>query len=252
MPKPTADLALMTELRDAYARNDTRAINRFIAAIAKHVDKTLGYATRTYPDADSAKNAALYDMVSEHGVNRWLNEWDAGLKAYAANIGRSREARDAALLTRKIVATDAAYSSRSTSLDAHIEAHGDRFAGAKTLDQLDAERRREVRTVREGFERAATGTLTDKQTAAVLRYANLHTNNTPEQMATRTEAAAALLIDRHALRMRLERVTRTVEQDAAFRLSVGLLVDAVDRVDREAAESQLARARKALSTAVSA
>lgn len=252
MPKPTADLALMTELRDAYARNDTRAINRFIAAIAKHVDKTLGYATRTYPDADSAKNAALYDMVSEHGVNRWLNEWDAGLKAYAANIGRSREARDAALLTRKIVATDAAYSSRSTSLDAHIEAHGDRFAGAKTLGQLDAERRREIRTVREGFTRSATGTLTKKQTEAVLRYANLHTDNAPEQMATRTEAAAALLIDRHALRMRLERVTRAIESDAAFRESIGHLVDDVDRVEREAAESQLAHARKALSKAVAA
>lgn len=230
---------LMEDLRTAHDRHDAKAVNRLITKVwGLHGDK-MQSATRSFPDGEAAAWAALHQMTSRGGVRLYLAAWTEGLEAYAVVVAKqSRVVRDAGLLSRKIVRDDAAYSSRSSSLDAFIEAHGDRVRSARTLEQLEAEQRRETRAVREGFERISD-TLTDKQRAAVLRYANLHVDTAEPKMASHEDAASSLRITRQSLDDRLDLAAQKVENDPAFRARLAAVCDVEpDRIDRAATENQ--------------
>lgn len=245
------DRALMQALNAAHSRGDSRAVNRLITKVWEQHGDTMKRATRSFPDGEAAAWAALEQMTRRGGVRFFLAAWQGSLEAYAVLIARqSRAVRDAGLLSRKIVRDDAAYASRSTSLDGLIEAHGDHLRGAETLEALEAERQRDTRAMRAGFERIAgpqgegeeTALLTEKQRAAVIRYANLHVDNAEPEMATKQAAAKSMRISRQALTRKLDAVTAKVEEDAALRLALGRLVGDVERVEREAAESRVRRA----------
>lgn len=236
------DLALMQALSAAHSRGDSRTVNRLITKVWKQHGETLKRATRSFPDGEAAAWAALEQMTRRGGVRFFLAAWQSSLEAYAVLIARqSRAVRDAGLLSRKIVRDDAAYASRSTSLDGLIEAHGDHIRGAQTLEALEAERQRDTRAMREGFERIS-GSLTAKQRAAVIRYANLHKDDAEAEMATKQAAAESLRISRQVFTRKLDAVTAKVEKDSALRLALGRLVDDVERVEREADESRERRA----------
>lgn len=245
------DRALMEALSAAHDRRDARAINRLVTKVWERHGERIQRATRSFPDGEAAAWAALQQMTSRGGVRLYLAAWRKSLEAYAVTVAtRSRVARDAGLLSKKIVRDDAAYASRSASLDALIESHGDYIRGPRTLEALEAERRRETREMREGFERIAgpqgegeeTARLTEKQRAAVIRYANLHKDDAEAEMATKQAAAQSLRISRQVLTRKLDAVTAKVEKDAALRLALGRLVEDEDRVEREAAESRERRA----------
>lgn len=238
IPATPEERDLMERLRDALDRCDSRAINRLIDEVYAHVERTLRGVTRTYPDSEAAVWAALEQITSRGGVRLWLATWTAGLKTYAATVARrSRHALDAGLIGEKAKG-DAMYSTRSTSLDALIEMHGDRMKGAKTLDQLDAEQRRETRVVREGFTRIS-GSLTDKQRAAVLRYANLHVDAIRTGLAEHEESAISLRIARSVFDRRLDAAARKVEKDAVFQDRLAALCDVeTSRVQRAALANQ--------------
>lgn len=236
------DLALMQALSAAHSRGDSRTVNRLITKVWKQHGETLKRATRSFPDGEAAAWAALEQMTRRGGVRFFLAAWQSSLEAYAVLIARqSRAVRDAGLLSRKIVRDDAAYASRSTSLDGLIEAHGDHIRGAQTLEALEAERQRDTRAMREGFERIG-GSLTAKQRAAVIRYANLHKDDAEAEMATKQAAAESLRISRQVFTRKLDAVTAKVEKDAALRTALGRLVGDEERVEREAAESRERRA----------
>lgn len=236
------DLALMQALSAAHGRGDSRTVNRLVTKVWERHGETLKRATRSFPDGEAAAWAALEQMTRRGGVRFFLAAWQSSLEAYAVLIARqSRAVRDAGLLSRKIVRDDAAYASRSTSLDGLIEAHGDHIRGAQTLEALEAERQRDTRAMREGFERIG-GSLTAKQRAAVIRYANLHKDDAEAEMATKQAAAESLRISRQVFTRKLDAVTRRVETDATLRAALGRLVGDEDRVEREAAESRARRA----------
>lgn len=240
------DLALMQALSAAHSRDDSRTVNRLVTKVWERHGETLKRATRSFPDGEAAAWAALEQMTRRGGVRFFLAAWQSSLEAYAVLIARkSRAVRDAGLLSRKIVRDDAAYASRSTSLDGLIEAHGDHIRGAQTLEALEAERQRDTRAMREGFERIAgpqgegeeTARLTEKQRAGVIRYANLHMDHAVREMATQAEAASSLGVSQQALSQMLDRVRERVEHDAALRTALGRLVDDEQRVEELAAES---------------
>lgn len=240
------DRALMQALKNAHDQGDARTVNRLVTKVWEQHGETLKRVASGFPDGEAAAWAALEQMTSRGGVRLYLAAWRSNLRAYAVTVARqSRAVRDAGLLSRKIVRDDAAYASRSTSLDGLIEAHGDFIRGAQTLEALEAERQRETRAMREGFERIAgpqgegeeTARLTKRQRAAVLRYGNLHRDNAVREMATQDDAASTLGISQQAVSQMLGRVRERVEHDAALRTALGRLVDDEQRVEELAAES---------------
>lgn len=242
------DRALMEALKAAHDRGDARAVNRLVAKVWEKHGDLIKRATRSMPDSEAAAWEALHQMTDEDGVRYFLADFNEPLEAYAAVMAKSRHARAAGLLSKKIVRNDALYSTRSRSLDAIVEEHGDRFASASSLEALEAAKRRETRSIREGFERIS-GSLTPKQRAAVLRYGNLHRDDAQREMATQDEAARSLVISQQALSQMLDRVRERIENDAALRTALGRLVDDEQRVEEAAKES--AKRRKPSENAAS-
>ncbi len=185
------------EVMRLLAATTGRKQNGIIRDIERRTEKARKAVTRDYVDPEAARNAAVYEVTTPQGIERFLASEKKNLSAWTATIAAKRIGQDAGLVGQGM-RTDAMYA--AGSWDQRLEERGNAAYDGASIPVPQREEGLRAAVLRHEFERITgpqgereeTARLTEKQRAAVIRYANLHKDDAPAMLATFDEVASAL------------------------------------------------------------
>lgn len=216
------------EVMRLLATTTGRKQNPIIRDIERRTERGLKAVTRDYVDPEAARNETVYEVTTPQGIDAFLASKKKSLSAWTATIAKRRIGQDAGLVGESM-RTDAMY--RAGSWDERLEDRGDSAYDGASIPVPQSEEGLRTALIRHEFELITgpqgegeeTARLTEKQRAAVLRYANLHKDNADPIMATGDETAASLRISTRAVRYRLSGARARIAADPILRYEIEAL-----------------------------
>ncbi|MDF2916255.1 MAG: hypothetical protein K0S70_472 [Microbacterium sp.] len=176
------------EVMRLLATTTGRKQNSIIRDIERRTERALKAVTRDYVDPEAARNAAVYEVTTPQGIEKFLASEKKTLSAWTATIAARRIGQDAGLVGEG-ARTDAMYS--AGSWDQRLEERGDAaYDGAVTpVPQSDEGLKNAV--TRMGFERI-TGPQPDGREPLTEKH-RVRRRSLAEWAATRRRRACRVL-----------------------------------------------------------
>lgn len=216
-----SDLDLMTLLAADPGKT------RYVREVQRRIATVIETATKTLPDPDAAFNEALFILTSPAVVTYYVRRFGytpgATLAKLAWGVARRNKVREAGLAGRAQRRRDPLYGNRSGSIEALAEDGYDLAAPAldhRTLDEVEADERARIRSLREAFNQVSAGVLTHQQRQVVLAHANLHRDNALPEMNTQEAVAKTLRISQPAVAQHIRAAQANAERYPVLTIAI--------------------------------
>lgn len=243
-----APLSQITDL-DLMARLDADpGRTRYVREVERRIATVIETATKTLPDAEAAFNEALFILTSPavvaYFVTNFAHAPGATLAKLAWGVARRNKVREAGLAGRTQRRRDPLYGNRSRSIEALAEDGYDLASpdlDHRTLEEVEADERARIRSLREAFNQVSAGVLTEMQRKVVLAHTNLHRDDAPAEMNTHDAVAKSLRISRPAVTQHIKAAQENAKRYPVLSIAIREICGDVEGVS-SAVELMMAEA----------